>query len=148
MVFSTFSVAVLVCLLFGEPLVKSTLEADATSVQHRRPRQETKKPKYACPWGKINDCQWTGGNDNHPGSESYCSAHCNLQHMSSTCKNSCACSCRDLTCRGRQINNAGMLKHCINNVIQNGRVSVDNKDICDCSMISCTNKQICVDVKL
>lgn len=148
MVFSTFSVAVIVCLLFGEPLVKSTLEADTTSVQQRRPRQDTKKPKYACPWGKINDCQWTDGNDNHPGSETFCFSHCNLQHLSPSCKNSCTCSCRDLTCIGRQINDPNMRDFCMKIVIQEGRVTVNNKNACDCSMMSCTNKQSCVDVKL
>lgn len=105
-------------------------------------------PKYACPWGKINDCQWTDGNDNHPGSETFCFSHCNLQHLSPSCKNSCTCSCRDLTCIGRQINDDNMRDFCMKIVIQEGRVTVNNKNTCDCSMMSCTNKQSCVDVKL
>lgn len=148
MVFSMFSVAVLVCLFFGEPLVNGILEADATSVQQRGSRQTQKKPELACPEGEINVCEWTDGNNNHPGEESYCSAHCNRQQLSSTCKNKCTCSCQNITCIGREQNTAGMRRYCINNVIQNARVSVDQKNTCDCAIINCTKKQSCVDVKL
>lgn len=148
MVFSMFSVAVLICLFFGETLVNGILEADATSVHQRGSRQDQKEPKVACPEGKINDCEWTDGDDQHPGEESYCSSHCNLQQLTSTCRNKCTCSCQNMTCIGRRQNTARMSRHCYFNVLQNGRVSIDQKGICDCTMTKCTKKQSCVDVKL